>query len=420
MMTSLNDSLTFRHGATVNNRFVLPPMLTNSGEDGYVTQDTLDYYGARSKSGGLVMTEYMYVTETGGPAMTWKRGREQLAAYDDKFLPQLKKLAQAMKQSGNKAIMQIAHTGREANYRAMQGEKVYAPTGLEDGEDFPFLAYKVHSLTDEQIQDIIAGFGKAAKRAIDAGFDGVEIHGANHYLIQQFVSAYSNQRTDHWGGSAEKRMNFPLAVVKTVMDTVKKYAPKDFIVGYRISPEEIHGKNVGYTWHESTQLIDQITKQFDLDYIHLSMLNYAAKPGDNLLMDVDGEADNQFKDSDKPFATLFKPYLNGAKEIVVGGVTSKEKAEAALALADLVAVGRENIIDPEFAEKILNQQADQIVDTLSVDQTKKSCMTPGLIDTFSSSVIAIPMAGTDNIQSLHQGFGGWTEMKYPQNSETKA
>lgn len=115
MMTSLNDSLTFRHGATVNNRFVLPPMLTNSGEDGYVTQDTLDYYGARSKSGGLVMTEYMYVTETGGPAMTWKRGREQLAAYDDKFLPQLKKLAQAMKQSGSKAIMQIAHTGREAN-----------------------------------------------------------------------------------------------------------------------------------------------------------------------------------------------------------------------------------------------------------------------------------------------------------------
>ncbi|NLR30931.1 oxidoreductase [Levilactobacillus tujiorum] len=418
-MSSLNDPLTFRHGATVDNRFVLPPMLTNSGEDGYITPDTLDYYHARAKSGGLVMTEYMYVTETGGPAMTWKRGREQLAAYDDKFLPQLKKLAQAMKYSGSKAIMQIAHTGREANYRAMQGEKVYAPTGLEDGSDFPFLDYKVHSLSDDQIKEIIAGFGQAAKRAIDAGFDGVEIHGANHYLIQQFVSAYSNQRTDHWGGSAEKRMNFPLAVVKTVMETVKKYAPKDFIVGYRISPEEIHGKNVGYTWHESTQLINEITKQFDLDYIHLSMLNFDAKPGDNLLLDTDGEADKKFRDSDKPFATLFKPYLNGSKEIIVGGIDSKDKAESALALADLVAVGRENIIDPQFAEKILNHQEDQIVTSLSIEQTKKNHMTPGMIDTFSASNTAIPLPGAENIQPLHQGFGGWTEMKYPDNSETK-
>ncbi|GEO69237.1 oxidoreductase [Levilactobacillus acidifarinae] len=418
-MTSLNDPLTFRHGATLDNRFVLPSMLTNSGEDGYVTQDTLEYYQTRAKSGSMLMTEYMYVTENGGPALTWKRGREQLAAYDDKFLPQLRKLAQTMKSAGNKAIMQIAHTGREANYRAMQGKQVYAPTGLEDGSDFSFLPYKVHSLSDEQIQEIIAGFGQATKRAIDAGFDGVEIHGANHYLIQQFVSAYSNHRTDHWGGSVEKRMNFPLAVVKTVMEVVNKYAPKDFIVGYRISPEEIHGQNVGYTWHESTQLINQITKQFDLDYVHLSMLNFDSKPGDALLLDADGQAANKFKDSDKPFATLFQPYLNGSKEIIVGGITSKAKAEAALALADLVAVGRENIIDPDFAQKILNHQEDQIVTTLSVEQAQQNHMTPGLIDTFSGPTAAIPLSGAENIQSLHQGFGGWTEMTYPQNSETK-
>lgn len=418
-MPNLTDSLTFRHGATVTNRFVQAPMLTNSGEDGYVTDDTLNYYQARSKTGGMIISEYMYVTENGGPAMTWKRGREQLAAYDDKFMPQLKKLAQTMKHSGNKAIMQIAHTGREANFRAMQGKQVYAPSGLEDGVKFPFLAYKVHSLSDDQIQAIIADFGKAAQRAIDAGFDGVEIHGANHYLLQQFVSAYSNRRTDHWGGSVEKRMNFPLVVVKSVMDVVKKSAPKDFIVEYRISPEEIHGENVGYTWHEATQLINQITTQFDLDYIHLSMLNYAAKPGDALLMDTE-KAASKFKDSDKPFATLFKPYLNGAKEIVAGSVTSKEKAEAALALSDLVAVGRENLIDPLFADKILTGHADQVVDTLSVDQVKKSHLTPGLIANFSASQPAMPLAGADQIQSLHHGFGGWSEMKYPQNNETNS
>ncbi|MGN1280203.1 MAG: NADH-dependent oxidoreductase [Limosilactobacillus sp.] len=417
-MAKLNDSLTFRHGATVANRFVQPPMLTNSGEDGYATQDTIDYYNAHAKSGGMVITEYMYVTENGGPALTWKRGREQLAVYDDKFIPQLKKVAAAIKHDGNKAIMQIAHTGREANFRAMNGEKVYAPTGLEDGLDFPFLPYKVHSLSDDQIKEIIAGFGAAAKRAIDAGFDGVEIHGANHYLIQQFVSAYSNRRTDNWGGSVEKRMNFPLAVTKAVVDTVKKYAPDDFIVGYRISPEEIHGKNVGYTWHESTQLIDKLTKEFDLDYVHLSMPRFDAKPGDAMLLDTD-KADSSFKDSKKTLAELFHPYLNGAKEIIVGGINNREKAEAARSLADLVAVGRETIIDPLFAEKILNGEDDQVVDEITLDQVKKNHMTQGLIDNYSGPAAGIPLPGAANISSLHYGFGGWAEMKYPKNPEVK-
>ena len=96
----------------------------------------------------------------------------------------------------------------------------------------------------------------------------VEIHGANHYLIQQFFSTLSNHRTDDWGGSLEKRMAFPLAVVKEVKRVVAEEGPKDFIIGYRISPEEIHGDAIGYTYNESTQLIAQVVKQ-ELDYIHV-------------------------------------------------------------------------------------------------------------------------------------------------------
>lgn len=413
-MSNLSEPLTFRHGATVNNRFVQPPMLTNSGKDGFATQDTIDYYGARSQAGGMIITEYMYVSENGGPAMTWKEGREQLAVYDDKFIPQLKQVAQALKKNGNKAIMQIAHTGREANYRAMTGRPVYAPSEI----DYPFLPYKVHAFTDEQVKQVVADFGKAAKRAIDAGFDGVEIHGANHYLIQQFFSQYSNRRTDEWGGSLEKRMNFPLAVVKSVMETVKKYAPKDFIVGYRISPEEIHGENVGYTWHEAVKLVDTINKNYDLDYIHLSMMHYDSKPGDALLMDRDGAA-AKYKDSDQPFATLFKPYLNGAKEIIVGGITSKEDAEKASELADLVAAGRENIIDPLFTQKILSGKEDEIVTTLTAYQAKKTHLTQGLIDVYSSPKLGIAINRDKSMLGLHEGFGGWTEMKYPENDEMK-
>lgn len=413
-MTELNQPLTFRHGATVANRFVQPPMLTNSGQDGYATQDTIDYCRAHAKSGGMVITEYMYVSENGGPALTWKRGREQLAVYDDRFVPQLAKVAAAIKSDGNKAIMQIAHTGREANFRAMNGQPVYAPSAI----DYPFLPYKVHELSDEQVRQIIADFGAATKRAIDAGFDGVEIHGANHYLIQQFVSAYSNRRDDHWGGSVEKRRNFPLAVVKSVMDTVKKYAPAGFIVGYRISPEEIHGKNIGYTWHESTQLIDQITKEFALDYVHLSMPHFDAQPGDAMLLDTE-KAAASFKDDPVPLATLFKPVLNGAKEIIVGGVRTKEQVQVALQLADLVAVGRANIIDPLFAEKILTGREDEIVPEITLDQVKKNQMTQGLIDNYSGPAAGIPLPGAENIKSLHQGYGSWGEMDYPANDELK-
>lgn len=414
-MSKLNQSLTFRHGATVSNRFVQAPMLTNSGENGFATQDTIDYYNARSKTGGMIITEYMYVDKAGGPALTWRTGREQLAVYDDKFVPQLKKIAEAIKHSGNKAIMQLCHVGREANFRAMNGQPVYAPSAV----DFPFLPYKVHAFTEEQIETLIQEFADATKRAIDAGFDGVEIHGANHYLLQQFFSEYSNRRNDNWGGSLEKRMNFPLAVTKAVTDTVKKYAPDDFIVGYRISPEEIHGQNVGYTWHESTQLVDKLTKDYDLDYIHLSMLQYDAKPGDALLMDQAGDTDKKYFDSDKPFATLFKPYLNGAKEIIVGSVNSEETAEKASQLADLVAVARENLIDPLFAEKILNGKASEIITKISPEQVKKTHLTPGLIDVFSSENTVMPLPGSESLRPLHKGFGSWSEMKYPDNPEMK-
>ena len=284
-MKKLSDEVVFKHGAVIKNRMVQPPMLTNSGMNGEVSEDTLNYWKARSNSAGLVITEYNYVSENGGPSMTWADNRTQLAIYDDKFLPGLKKLAQTMKEHGNKALVQLAHTGREANYRAHLGLPVYAPTSA----DYSFLPYEVKGFTTEQVEQVVKDFGAATKCAIEAGFDGIEIHGANHYLIQQFFSRFSNKRTDKWGEAD----SFPLAVAEEVFKVVKKYAPQDFIVGYRISPEEINGDNVGYTWHESTELIGKLTKKFDFDYIHLSLPVYNARPSD----------------SDKTFAELFKTYL---------------------------------------------------------------------------------------------------------------
>nr|WP_143804017.1 NADH:flavin oxidoreductase [Oenococcus oeni] len=276
----------------------------------------------------------------------------------------------------------MVHTGREANYLAQLGQPVYAPSAI----DFSFLDYDVHELSDTQIKKIIEDFGSATKRAIDCGFDGVEIHVANHYLIQQFFSKWSNKRNDFWGGSLEKRMNFAKAVTDKVFKTAKKYAPKDFIIGYRISPEEIHD-TVGYTWHESTQLIKTLTSEFDFDYIHLSLPEYNSKPND----------------SDKSFAELFQPALGDAiKEIIVGNIMNESDAEDAIRYADLVAVGRATLIDPQFGLKIQEGRGNEIIEKISPEQVKKSHLTPGLINIFSDPKMEPHLSGRESIYDLHQ------------------
>ncbi|ABJ56951.1 NADH:flavin oxidoreductase [Oenococcus oeni] len=101
-MKTLQDSIIFRHGAKIKGRIVQPPMLTNSGNDGYVTQDALDYYAARSQSAGMIIVEYTTVSENGGPSRSWARDREQLTIYDDKFKPGMAKLATVIKKMGIK------------------------------------------------------------------------------------------------------------------------------------------------------------------------------------------------------------------------------------------------------------------------------------------------------------------------------
>lgn len=385
MAKQLTDQVTFRHGATIKSRLVQSPMLTNSGkDDGYVTQDTIDYYAARSQSAGMVIVEYTYVSHAGGPSRSWADDRLQLGLYKDDQKPGFAKLAQVLKMDGNKAILQLVHSGRESNYRAKQGEKVYAPSSF----DFGFLDYEVTELTDAQIREIIRDFGAATKRAIDCGFDGVEIHGANHYLLQEFFSAWSNRRTDEWGGqSLDNRMNFIMAVTAEVFWVVKTYAPKDFIVGYRISPEEIHGDTVGYDYRESNELIHKLATTFDFDYIHLSLPAYNAKPAG----------------VDQTYAALAQPELPAeTKLMIVGNVMSEDDAKDALKETDLVAVGRATLIDPQFGLKISEGRGDEIIREISPEQVKRSKLTPGLINLFSDPKMEPHLPGRETIYALHQ------------------
>lgn len=388
MSKSLIDTVQFRHGAQLSSRLVMPPMLTFSGlKGGFVSDDTLRYYHARSQAAGLLIAEYHYVSESGGPCS--RPGYpEQLGIYSDEHLEGAKKIAAALQKNGNKAILQIHHGGREASGRAVKGEEVLAPSAL----DFSFLSYPVREMTNAEIEGIIKDFGRATKRAIEAGFSGVEIHGANHYLLQQFFSSFSNVREDKLGGSLEKRMAFPLAVVKEVKRVVEKYAPKDFIVGYRISPEEIHGDEAGYSYREAQALIREVIK-YELDYIHLSLWEgYASKP----------------VGSDRTYAEHFKSILdNQTKLIIVGGVFSEEDAQDAIAQTptDLIAVGRGTLIDPLFGQKIKEGHGDEIVHQISPEQLEQTAWTSGLREAFTrEDSLGLPeLPGHDSITELPTG-----------------
>ncbi|MRI82583.1 hypothetical protein GIY11_11240 [Aerococcaceae bacterium DSM 109653] len=236
-------------------------------------------------------------------------------------------------------------------------------------------------MTDEQIKATIKAFGEATRRAYEAGFDGVEIHGVNHYLIQQFFSNYSNHRTDNWGGSFDKRMNFPLAVVEEVKQVVQHFE-NNFIVGYRISPEEIHGTTIGYDYKESAELVKKL-ERYGLDYIHIS--NF-------------GKFDMGPEGLDTSYVELYKKAIGKETPLItVSNVFTQADVENVLALADIVAIGRAALLDPESTHKLTHQRKDEIVSEMSEDVMAYVKWPQGLYDWYRDGA-ALPQV--PNLESL--------------------
>lgn len=251
---------TFKHQTiTLKNRIVIPPMTTRlSFEDGTVTRDEIRYY--QQRAGGVGM----FITGTANVNALGKGFEGELSVADDRFIPGLSKLAAAMKTGGTKAILQIFSAGRMSNSKILRGEQPVSASAVAS----PRAGYETpRALTSAEIEATIHDFGQAVRRAILAGFDGIELHGANTYLIQQFYSPNSNRRTDEWGGDRDKRMRFPLAVVHEAEKVIATIADRPFLLGYRISPEEL--EQPGITLDDTLALIDAL-KQTKIDYLHVS------------------------------------------------------------------------------------------------------------------------------------------------------
>lgn len=347
---NIYSSFTFPiSGIEVNNRIVMAPMTTYSGnKDGTVSDDEIAYYRHRNQSAGLLISACAYVIPQG------KGFPGQIGAHTDEMIPSLSRIAKALKEKGEKAVLQIHHGGRMSAINELPDKQCISASAIpseREGAQVP------REMAEKEILETIAAFGQATRRAIEAGFDGVEIHGANTYLIQQFFSPHSNRRTDQWGGNLTKRMTFPIAIVDAVIETVDKYAKDPFLVGYRISPEEI--ENPGIHMEDTLQLVE-ILAQKKLDYLHVSTINFW------------GASIRNPQDTEPGAQIIHKKVGHLIPVIGVGGIHTPEQAEEVLATGiSLVALGRELLIEPNWLSKVKKGEIDKIESKLDENRQKE-------------------------------------------------
>ncbi len=340
MMGTYMINTPFKLGkVTLRNRIVLPPMETRmSTVDGDVMQEMIDYYEAIAKGGcGLIIIENTYIDDL--------ESRSSLASSglsNDHLMPRKAMLAEAIKDQGCAVVMQLSHGGRQAN-AAATGTECVAPSAIPS----EFVKRMPRALTVEEIHRIEDDFAKAANRALRAGYDGVEIHGAHGYLLSEFLSPGANKRTDEYGGSFENR----LRIVDEIVDKVRAATSPDFIVGFRISVNEYLGKE-GLEPDEACQFVKAIEDK--LDYVHCSAGTYVTK-GQGICQPVYQPAGKLL-----PLAEQMKKTVN--IPVIAVGSLDFNRAEMALSQgqADLVAIGRQQICDHEFANKVMEERFDDI------------------------------------------------------------
>lgn len=321
----LFQSFTLNNGVTVKNRLAVAPM-THFGSlaDGLISDQERTFLGNRAGDMGLFISAATLVQDGG------KAFRGQPEATGEHCLDSLKETAQIIQKQGAKAILQIHHGGSQAMVELNHRDKISASASEKDG---------AREASAAEVEELIASFAQAADLALRAGFDGVEIHGANGYLIQQFYSAQSNRRNDQWGGSLENRMRFPLAVVDAVVTVREKYQRNDFIIGYRFSPEEA-GED-GLTMAETGALIDALVQK-PLQYLHVSLWEF----------------DKQIRrgsDTAQTRMQFIHERINGKLPLIgVGNLFTADDILAAFETgwAEFIALGKTVMINPHIAIQI--------------------------------------------------------------------
>lgn len=344
-------------GLSLRNRIAMAPMTTwASNTDGTVSDEEIAYYRMRAKDVGLVITGCTHVHEK-GVGFTG-----EFAAHDDYFIPSLKNLADAAKSGGAPAILQIFHAGVKT--RPDLVPEIVAASAVT-GDAGPFApALTPRALEEAEILEVIRSFGETTRRAIEAGFDGVELHGAHGFLLQNFLSPHFNIRQDRWGGSLDGRMRFPIAVVQEVNRVIEQHADRPFALGYRISLEESHED--GLRLAESLQFVDKLVET-GITYLHAS-LGSALK--DRPIGDSEG----------RTLVEIVSGHLGGRIPMIAAGqIRTPGDAELAIAAGlSLVAVGRGLVMNPDWLLLARIEQQERIALDISANDAPRVAIPPKL------------------------------------------
>jgi 2,4-dienoyl-CoA reductase-like NADH-dependent reductase (Old Yellow Enzyme family) len=311
----------------LKNRLVMPPMATaKSTELNNVSDELLEYYHEKSKGGhlGLIIVEHSYVSKEGRLRIN------QLSVSKDEDVESLKQLSQTIHENGSKCVMQINHGGDQVI--DVGPNLPLSPSGVMN----PPRETTPKIMTEEDIENVVTAFGRAAARVKAAGFDGVEIHSAHGYLLNQFYSPLTNKRIDSYGGSIQGRIKIHLDVIKAIRDQVGD----DFPILLRLGASD-------YT-DGGTTIEDSIFAAAEF------------KKAGICILDVTG---GMCRYSPKGLSGqgYFSSLTEAIREavdipvILTGGITEPEAAEALLksGMTDLIGVGRAILNDSDWARRAI-------------------------------------------------------------------
>lgn len=323
---------------TIKNRIVMTPMGTNYGEqNGEMSFLHMDYYEQRAKGGvGLIIVENASVDSPQG-----SNGTTQLRIDHDNYIPRLFKLCETVHGHGACIAVQINHAGASALSSRINMQPVSASNlPSKKGGEIP------RPLQKEEITAIVKKYGEAARRAQVAGFDAVEIHAGHSYLISQFLSPTTNNRTDEFGGSKENRARF----AKMVMDEVRSQVGPMFPIMIRISADEL--VEGGNTLEDTLELLEYFAEEADI-------IDVSAGLTGSIQYQIDA---NYLKDGWRSFmAKAVKEKFN-KPVITTGNIRNPKIAEKILedGDADLIGMGRGLIAEPEWVNKVESGREDEL------------------------------------------------------------
>ncbi len=333
-------------GLTLKNRVVLPAMGTKMGTlEGYVTDRLINYHVARALGGcGLNILE---VTSVHGPSAP----KGFLGIYDDKFIPRLKELTDAVHKAGGKVGVQLWQGGTAV--ASDPNAVIVVPVDMPLGE-----GHVIPGASIETIEEIIEAFGQAARRAVEAGFDCVEFHAAHGYSPHTFLSPAFNKRNDKYGGSFENRVRYPLECIKAI----RRNVPEDFPVIMRIVAHDDYVEN-GLTIEEIIEFC-KLAKEAGVDVLNVSRGNLLSAAIKYEVPPVDIPRGFNVENA----ARIKKE--TGMITIAVGRINDPSQAEEIIAngKADMVVIGRGQLADPEFCNKALRGDVDSIVKCVGCNQ----------------------------------------------------